>query len=729
MRRLLVVLLLAVGARAQEYAKLRWVRDVPPAPVMPQRVLLGPDEEVRVEVRLGDRTYALTVTDSRAALGTGLPRHWMALDGGPGLPFAIEVPFVREPRPLLIEMLVRYRADPRALDVTVPAYRAGEVELAGRRRPLALVDGNSDLRFDDPRCDLLLLDVDGDLVLAPPRGAQERFPVGGTFRLGERVYRIEVLDPSGSEVAFHEVEAVPPAAPPVWTGEPGAGPEPEDLAGRLMWEMRHREGGPAPDVLEAARGDPALRGPLLECLRVLDPAAARTLALELASGPLPHPKAAEVLAAAGDAEAVAAALRCAGAWGPRLTALLAAVRDPAAIAVLTEGLDAKDPAVRGCALAALEATPGAAVTEALERRLTKEEDPELRARLRSATTRRPAPRRVQVLRGAAEQGDLTKRQHAIDVLLGLDPEDEAVRQAVRALLASRDDETRMLLLAALGDRRDRELVAAVAGCLEARRWQLRAAAAEALGRIRLTESIPPLVAQLEQEKHPRVQRALGQALHALTHENLYQDAGLWQRWWADRGGRFVVPAAPPGEAPKRPGERRTVAQFFGVPIESKHVIFVIDQSASMSTPEGGGSRWDLAVRELEQAAAALPPGARINVVFFESDVGRWRPRLTAVSKRTLAQLSRDLAARAPTGGTHLYDGLELAFADPDVEEICLLSDGQPSGGRFTTEGDILREVRRLNLLRRAVVNCVSLGGGSSLLRRLAKENDGTCVER
>lgn len=130
------------------------------------------------------------------------------------------------------------------------------------------------------------------------------------------------------------------------------------------------------------------------------------------------------------------------------------------------------------------------------------------------------------------------------------------------------------------------------------------------------------------------------------------------------------------------GERRTSATFYGVPVESDRIIFVIDVSASMLRRDPGedGSRFQVAVRELLGAARKLEAEARINVIFFGTEVWKWEKSLQKLNAATLARLERDLRTRRPIGATYLYDGLEAALDDPEVETIYLLSDGAPSGG-------------------------------------------------
>jgi len=80
------------------------------------------------------------------------------------------------------------------------------------------------------------------------------------------------------------------------------------------------------------------------------------------------------------------------------------------------------------------------------------------------------------------------------------------------------------------------------------------------------------------------------------------------------------------------------------------------------------------------------------------------------------------------GGTNLFDGVEFAYDDPEIDTIYLLTDGQPSGGRFVEPSEIVEEVRLMNRTRQIVIHCISIGQRSTLLQDLATLTGGTYKE-
>lgn len=463
-----------------------------------------------------------------------------------------------------------------------------------------------------------------------------------------------------------------------------------------------------------------------------EPAARAEALAKARGGALSEPEAREVvrvLAAAGDRDAVDAAVLVATRYpgvAVECAGLLARLRADEGVRALARRLE--DPLARPYVLPILAAIPTEEATSALLEALGRDDR---KAVLDALKGRRDPRVRAAVAREVREhaRGDAAA---AVLELRRLGYANAAVSGALAELLQERRFEDRILAVDAVGRTDEPEVGLAVALLLDDKVWQVRLAAAEALRAIRVKEVVGPLIACLEREEHARVRTAVGETLHGITGENLRDFAELWRKWWDKSGKGFVVPGNAPKRAPRAAtGETRSVATFYGVPVLSDHVIFVIDLSSSMLAKDdrGGQSRFEKAAEELLAAVEKLGDGARVNVIFFNNDVWRWRKGLTKATKGARAKLAAQLGALRPTGGTCLWDGLAAALADEEVETIFLLSDGQPSGGRFTAPADILRAARELNRFRRAAIHCVAVGVDSPLLRQLAEANDGDYVKR
>lgn len=515
-----------------------------------------------------------------------------------------------------------------------------------------------------------------------------------------------------------------------------------------MEGVRHLEGGPPVDAMLFAASDayPLLRAEAVRDLFRIGHPEARKLALKLArERPVNTAlgvSMARVLGALGDPEAIKAMLGFAedGPVPPsvrrEVVEQLRAVRHPESLAVLTRALVARSPTARAIAAEVLASVAERPVTEALLKQAKRERDPEVLALLYEALGDHRDPIAAEfLLKAAGQRSRAAEQASASRALARLGFDLPAVRAHFLQLLDSPDDTARILALDAAGASGDPTLVGRIRPSLDHPAWQVRLAAVQALARLRVLPCIPLLIERLKQEPSPRVREALADALHCTTCMQLYDDAEIWERWWREHGEAFQIPTDPP-----KPPERHVGGSqdgFFGIPVRSQHVVFVIDRSGSMTAPggpppEGGGpppSRLEVAVGEVLRAVARLPDQARVNVLLFESSVTAFDDGLRALDRGTREDLERFLTTAPATGGTNLYDALERALLTPAVDTLFVLSDGNPGSGQYVTTEDILRATRRLNQTRRVAIHTVSIGIDSELLRRLAAEHGGHHARR
>jgi len=508
-------------------------------------------------------------------------------------------------------------------------------------------------------------------------------------------------------------------------------------------------------IYEAARGhfEPAtieacaeqrsakLRAMALRDLFLLGHERARALAVEAAMEPRPPDAVLEAvlpaLGGAGSPEAVRVIFdlislgrRIAEREGFRLLSLDRRERVVTAIAA---HLESEQVAERRLAIRLLGAMPVEQAGEALAKRYGREDDDALDRLLQKALLAHAHPPLVRRLQRAVRRADdLADMQAEVEALVAIGQRFAGVRAALIELLEWRKWEARVLVLRALKPGPYPDLARACADNLDFRVWQVRLSAAEALARFRVRDGVGALVERLEEEEHARVREAIAATLQSLTGERLRDYPELWRKWWDREGSSFEVLA----EAPKKrkreaaKGETKTVATFYGIPVSSNRVIFVLDRSGSMSMGNrtGGMTRLDRAKRELLQAVEGLPDKTRMNVVFFGTGAFEWRSRLAPLSRSTRRGLDKFLGSIDARGGTDMYDALALALSDDDVETIFLLSDGNPTG-RHARLQDMLREVAKLNHVKRVQIHTIAIGYGSLLLRKLAEANGGTYKAR
>jgi len=175
------------------------------------------------------------------------------------------------------------------------------------------------------------------------------------------------------------------------------------------------------------------------------------------------------------------------------------------------------------------------------------------------------------------------------------------------------------------------------------------------------------------------------------------------------------------------------AKFFGIRIVSHRVIFIIDVSGSMNellrseyVGKQGRPRIDVAKEELIHCIDALEPQSLFNVISFSSDVDHWLDGgIAEYTKSNKDEAKKFTGALGAGGGTNIYGAIETAFADPDVDTIFFLSDGEPSVGEVTDQVVIRERVKQWNEHRGIVIHTIAVGGSFQVLEWLALDSGGT----
>jgi hypothetical protein len=352
-----------------------------------------------------------------------------------------------------------------------------------------------------------------------------------------------------------------------------------------------------------------------------------------------------------------------------------------------------------------------------------------------------------------------------------------------AFLATADPPLQTAALDALGlIRKPEGCVAAVLPLLDSKEWQVRSAAMQCLGKLRVKEAVAPLIERLRKDEG----RLREEAMFALQHTTGFEygeDAEQWQKWWDGVKATFVLPTD--AELAKRKEARAAAntvynggpktADFVGVKTKSRHLLFVIDTSGSMedliAEPKNfklkdraykSMIKLDIVKDELCRTVDALEPEVRFDLLTFATDIKFWKGTLIAanvVNKaaakdyiqrlKAIGGASQNYKARAGLGGsaglaggkTNTYAALMAAFdaGNPsagydkrytsDIDTMFFLSDGVPSTGDYVEKDDILAEVRRVNSLRKIVLNTISIGEmDHALMEQLATQNGGTFAD-
>lgn len=257
-----------------------------------------------------------------------------------------------------------------------------------------------------------------------------------------------------------------------------------------------------------------------------------------------------------------------------------------------------------------------------------------------------------------------------------------------------------------------------------------------------------LVAAVNERASPRLRERAGSLLRAMTGAIIpVTDVAAWTQFWREEKEHIVVP--PHLKQERADGTR---AEFFGVPVTGGSIAFVIDTSGSMdrapagtaagpSRRSGNDTRLRAAKEQLVTAVQAMPAESQCILLTFAAKAHLWTSTPIKPSASSLRSLTELLSRLKANGGTNLYDGLATALQFGDmrygeqtnvkIDELFLLSDGEPTVGEVRDTETLLKIVHEANKYAKVRIHCVftGTGAGADLLRRLAEENDGVFVQR
>src|SRR5579859_5138118 len=204
--------------------------------------------------------------------------------------------------------------------------------------------------------------------------------------------------------------------------------------------------------------------------------------------------------------------------------------------------------------------------------------------------------------------------------------------ALAALLARAKVETEPGVRIAIADalapriKGSDEILAALLPWLASGPWGVKLAAAQALARTEDVRLIPHFIRLLDTPSG-RMKYEINEILKKLTRADRHGDYAAWSAWWEKNdnevlGGTYVPPAAEMAQRQMAP-----VTMFYGIPVHSTKVIFIIDTSLSMKDPTSwkpeiqekdekldGERALDVARYELRRIIRGLPDGALYDII-------------------------------------------------------------------------------------------------------------------
>ncbi len=197
------------------------------------------------------------------------------------------------------------------------------------------------------------------------------------------------------------------------------------------------------------------------------------------------------------------------------------------------------------------------------------------------------------------------------------------------------------------------------------------------------------------------------------------------------------------------GEFKTsgIPTFFTMPVYGKNIVFIIDMSGSMarkvkSQVSKGKSddktRFEVAREELRKVLNKLGVNVKFNIILINSDTDKlgirfFSKNLVSANKNEIKEAVEYLnkawekLQEVKRGRTDIYDALEMALNMSNIDTVVLLTDGNPTWGKYTLPENIVNSINKLNECKFVSINSVAVDPtrkGLEFLRKLSLNNFG-----
>lgn len=253
-------------------------------------------------------------------------------------------------------------------------------------------------------------------------------------------------------------------------------------------------------------------------------------------------------------------------------------------------------------------------------------------------------------------------------------------------------------------------------------FAIRRAVVQAMILVRLPEAIQELMSLLP-DVDGEVRADILRHLAAVSGRSFGPDGKAWLEWWNNNKDDFKFPASDVAAATDVAASPGTPT-YYGLAIQARRMVFVLDISGSMNGP-----RLMAAKRELMQAIDGLPDDASFNIVVFNDHAAAWQ-RILKPATPAMKKAARNFVTVLYAGGhTAAYDALDAAFRF-DAEAVYFLSDGAPNAGKIASPAAILTAVTQTNRTRRISIYTIGIEPGEPggpldmFVKMLAEQNFG-----
>jgi hypothetical protein len=206
------------------------------------------------------------------------------------------------------------------------------------------------------------------------------------------------------------------------------------------------------------------------------------------------------------------------------------------------------------------------------------------------------------------------------------------------------------------------------------------------------------------------------------------DEQRYADWQKARESKIVlVSGGSESEARERMALGRS-HQYYGIDIEAKRMMFIIDNSGSMKEIEGGMSRLQRAKYELIRAIEWLPKDAEFAILFYSTDIHPWKSKLVLATEENKREAIVFIDRLGYGSMTNTYGALRQSIEfDRNLEAVFLLTDGRPTIGDIVAPQAIIDDIMHRNRFRHLNFNTIGIsldGATDRFLQTMAEMSGG-----
>lgn len=336
-----------------------------------------------------------------------------------------------------------------------------------------------------------------------------------------------------------------------------------------------------------------------------------------------------------------------------------------------------------------------------------------------------------------EHEDVLVRADAVRALGSFRAIPDPHASRVLALAQSPEDSVRLNATSALRAVDPEKALPMLQVALQDENWAVQDAAVELLSDMRTIPAVR-LLADHMADAEGLVKDETYQRLRLLTGQDFGPARGAWEAWMADQGDDYELPTEVEAREMLASLEARKAqndqgygkAEYHGLTVRPGGTLFILDVSGSMGfnyTPDARLFH-NYFVDELCATIDALTGEHTFNIVTFNAGAMSWKKELVMADDATKEEAIRYLRDLKPWGGTNLGASLQNAFRMEGVQQVYLMTDGDPTVG-MTLKSAIVDWVVEQNRTRRIRFHTIVAGDvDGNFLAEIAQLNRGTSVD-